>query len=848
MGRNKGSRKGNAETRSKLPTVQSIRQALSRNLAEAACQMATELHAARPSDTHRRLLGETLDAALEARLKRPRDGRESDLLELARQIAEQNSRLAQNLVRYRLLLGQPLETGADSISEAELIVMGDKAVRFPEMIAQLPDSIRDDVFRVRRALEAVERADEQTTADSIAAIGFRSLFAPWRLFIKGLTAYYKNDSKAAIDAWRRLPPDRPPRQIARMLLAARDQELEPGEQPPIRPIKLREFKRSMARGNDDASSILESWKQRDFAAVNRFFARRWHLLNPEQQFDLRVRMWRRLASDGDPTALNEFYRYASPPAWDPRGLLAATIRAWRDPQNNDRGGRRAAEKYLELLPRLTDLRHSDHQAIRHVVCEAVADELLEVADDDPRPGQFFFPFPHRRPRRGANTVELRKSALFWYARAVQACPTEESIVKKAARVARGLPDDLQYAEILAARVDACPDQVTALRDWSRYLIDHARFSEADQPQRELERLVPRDEEVRELARRLREGQILEAALARDFPRAYQLCDEFESFLTADLFLADLSRCAIAYRARDPVAAEAFLEAARKKGGIPASVAMLMEVNSARFKLAPKIKREFRQTREREMAGAASLSLAAQLLRSVGPLLLAGVEYTGATMHRRALLDYLNLALRQAGPLHCTIVEWRDIGVWIFRLNLGYAEGLFGSRSRQMLPNLPITVFSTRHVYQSRARFEEAVVAIEQAVANNDPDQKLPSDLADELRRTLAETREHLQARRGGERFYAAEDDEDEYDEDEDFFYGDDEDEDEENVLGEFIRGLGGEEVRDPEPELLEAIRSLMDLPAEVLESAPPHVKMLHSLIEMLPPELLESLQSRIDSK
>lgn len=67
---------------------------------------------------------------------------------------------------------------------------------------------------VRSALEAVERGEDDQATDILRGIGRQSLAADWRLFVRGLMAWYRRDIEAAEQNWTRLNPDRAATKIA----------------------------------------------------------------------------------------------------------------------------------------------------------------------------------------------------------------------------------------------------------------------------------------------------------------------------------------------------------------------------------------------------------------------------------------------------------------------------------------------------------------------------------------------------------------------------------------------------------------------------------------------------------
>lgn len=69
----------------------------------------------------------------------------------------------------------------------------------------LPPEIRGDLDRIRQALASVTEEHWQEALDKIKPIGTRSIFASWKLFIKGLCAFYGKEDGKALVAFSKIP-------------------------------------------------------------------------------------------------------------------------------------------------------------------------------------------------------------------------------------------------------------------------------------------------------------------------------------------------------------------------------------------------------------------------------------------------------------------------------------------------------------------------------------------------------------------------------------------------------------------------------------------------------------------
>jgi len=97
--------------------------------------------------------------------------------------------------------GQEMATAADAL-----------VVAFDPVPAEgaLPAEVRQDLGRIRSALESVAGESRQDALERIKPIGTRSLFASWKWLIKGLCAFYGREDEKAVAAFEKILPDTAP--------------------------------------------------------------------------------------------------------------------------------------------------------------------------------------------------------------------------------------------------------------------------------------------------------------------------------------------------------------------------------------------------------------------------------------------------------------------------------------------------------------------------------------------------------------------------------------------------------------------------------------------------------------
>lgn len=210
-------------------TPYQIRLLLTRRLFAEAVRAAEKLRADRPSKEHDLLLKDALLQGLQT-MSIGAWGAEwnEDIakhwLDLAKQLdcltAEE-----QNLLELRKSELTPLVQNDAEPSANQIALACDVAVRNTAHLARLPAELQEEVERVRSALAKIESGEDVAALEMLQSIGFRSPLAPWRVFARGLVAFYQKDFESAKGTWSRIPVDRTPARIAAYLLKTLDQSV-----------------------------------------------------------------------------------------------------------------------------------------------------------------------------------------------------------------------------------------------------------------------------------------------------------------------------------------------------------------------------------------------------------------------------------------------------------------------------------------------------------------------------------------------------------------------------------------------------------------------------------------------
>jgi len=187
----------------------------------------------------------------------------------------------------------------------------------------LPAELQADHLRIVKALAFVEQGKDDDARAELQGVGLRSPFAEWRLFLRGLQAYYASDDARAVEAWSRLAPARLPFRLAAPLRVGIDPTFRDA-QPPA----TRDALRKQARQLSDAGSLADSLRNlQQGIHEQRSLSREFSDLQTHKKAladlpaDLRERLSRALYWALLPAPDDERRRYLrafKPPAEDPK--------------------------------------------------------------------------------------------------------------------------------------------------------------------------------------------------------------------------------------------------------------------------------------------------------------------------------------------------------------------------------------------------------------------------------------------------------------------------------------------------------------------------------------------------
>ena len=205
---------------------ESLRPRVDRAIAEGrfqqALDLAKQLHKYEPTPAHLELLKKAYLGRARQLHTSGYDRDAATVLEAAQRIDAANPAWLEQLATELAACGaagKALElvkqVPNSPVSAAVLVRAADAAVQQEAAgKAQLPPELHADFDRVLQAFRQVEKGEDEAAKETLQGLGLKSPFLEWKLFLRGLQAFYQNDDARALENWGRLNSERVPARLA----------------------------------------------------------------------------------------------------------------------------------------------------------------------------------------------------------------------------------------------------------------------------------------------------------------------------------------------------------------------------------------------------------------------------------------------------------------------------------------------------------------------------------------------------------------------------------------------------------------------------------------------------------
>jgi len=692
------------------------------------------------------------------------------------------------LPRLRILLGL-LESapagGAASVWDRNpelLIELADQAVFHPQRVPPAYAEIHRECQRVRAALEAVERGDDATAAEQLNDIPRRSPYADWRLFVRGLSAFYASDADRAHANWDRLDPKRPAFRIAQTLLVHSGQ------------LAAESAAFSVANGLrrlDYAQDSDPVWSQLK-AMGEHFQAGRWsNLLHAFRSFCQRFAathaalieritdmLWKRVVREYSEEGFERLIRIAPAPRLDPRWNRARALLAEESSHTPFDTLEALWKAYAEDLRQSSCLPEDERAIAAGLVYQRMARAKVEAAHREEAR------YPAYCRDDYSDAPGFRNDAEQYYRQSIRHAPRLHSAYVELATLHLEQEDESEAVQVYQALLKQFPDDYAAHVWLANHFVEDDKPDKAERHALEAQRLKPRDDLTVALMWSQRLAMVRMCAKQRKFTLARQEWEALPQHMPAgtETYWLDLLRAAIEYKAKNRDEAEKWLAAGEAKLKEPTPAWMIMHAHAARFGLDREIKNQFGNRFKAALANPCCSETAGQLTKFLYPFVVRQIKYVGLATHQRLTLEYLGRchdlrwqgdALRHVVNFLFVADSWRHLALRDRLL----AEGC------KHFPEDPLYPFLTGRVAMGRGPYQVDAQAVrklfEQALKLNE---RAAHPLSDELiklaKKAISTLDETIEMQRSSF-FGGPYDEEDEFDEEDEYDEFEDGDEDDE---------------------------------------------------------------------
>lgn len=401
----------------------------------------------------------------------------------------------------------------DEPAARRLAALADAAVvKLPKPNA-VPEEIAAGAKLIRSCLESLERGEDEAAIGPLKNIPRSSPFAEWKLFVRGLAAYYRHDQADMLANWRPLDPERVPVRIAKRLRRLAGETgpsttsgcSGPGSKVP-QPLETA----LLGKG------LLSSLRQLQQFVVNErwsdAFGKSQRILGMLRKVDSRLskRLTEALytpllqeaqtcLSNGEQTKwVGKFTHLLDPPIFDPHWN-----RLWALAHEHTEVSHRAESfwlKFVEDLPETGQIQHADLPVAKALVWSHLGQLLVDEEDQHRYDEGFLNP---RFVVRKQPDLDRRTRAIQCFRKGLELCPDLTSCCDQLIAAYRKWGRERDAAETAQQLLNRKPDYFPAIEQLARH---HLRWEEPRQALPHVQRarqLKPLDRELVRLEHEVR---------------------------------------------------------------------------------------------------------------------------------------------------------------------------------------------------------------------------------------------------------------------------------------------------------------------------------------------------------
>ena len=506
----------------------------------------------------------------------------------------------------------------------------------------LPDTLRPDFQHILTAFLQLQAGDDEAMRVSLQPIGLRSPFLEWKLFLRGLQAYYQNDDPRALENWQRLEPERLPAHLAAPLRFSIDKDYQAAQPPKTQAIlrkqadtlqsseslRLLNDLRSATAGPKHYPSILRKAE----AAKKVLEAEAPHLVPRLATYFYWATM-----TQGEPEDVPRYQRTFGAPAHDPHFHRLHAL-AWERAHVLDEAHKHWQQYEKEIEANPTAWPGETGTRARALIWQRMGRNAASIPEGEmlKRLPPFLRNHPDRpKPLKPTTEECFRKSI----ALAPELAETHLNLFHHLAFTNKPARAIKAGQALLALQ----PNHLEMLTELAAYLQEQQQYAEAIEVYEQALKNNPLDRSLRSrlsTSHLFNARTLAEAGRYDEARRGYQTCLDLEASEKSSV-LCKWAACEI--KAGDATRGEELLQRALAASSSGLAVNFSMVIEAIRLKLPPAVKKRF----EKGFADGLTLppdpETAMHLASTAGSHRAAGIEYRGQKGHEKKVLDYLKKA-------------------------------------------------------------------------------------------------------------------------------------------------------------------------------------------------------------
>ena len=551
-----------------------------------------------------------------------------------------------------------------------LAAAADRAVVSPSTAPKSLPEIAPGAARVRAALEALYAGDEAAALDQMKAVPRNSPFADWRLFVRGLAAYYRGDEADAQAHWERMVPGRATAKIATSLLSLSGQG-----NGAAATHRTAELERAILGGS--LSTYLEEIQanlaEEDYNGAVRVLRRCRPALEriaPEIVSRIERLLIEEFVSKEDEEALEDLCRIATPPAVDP-----AWNRTWAlfaEHSEDEDGAEWRWRRYLEDLASLPEFTPEECRMAQAMVWERIANLCAQRADEP------LWPWQDEEESRD------RQQAIQCFHEAIRLFPEFRSAHKSLAAAYLRWGKDAEAAEAHRGLLEHFPDDLDSLK----FLYQHHSCRQEALVARDYAlrawRLKPANLELITMAWKAHLGAARQFALDGQWDQGRAELAAAERLLgnSPESYYLLASKAIFEFKAGDEAAGKRFLNDTCVALDNSPPAWLLLSIEAIRYRLPFQLGGVLSELEHRFQRGLSQKpqgKTAGLLCRIFKDIISEKVEYPARSSHLKQVLAYLE----RCGKIRWNLGELLDVCRFIQALPVAYRT----SQWRDLYENL-----------------------------------------------------------------------------------------------------------------------------------------------------------------